>query len=1392
MAKPPKRRSANVPQNQPHRQMSDLTFPVVGIGASAGGLQALLRFFEQMPANNGMAFVIIMHLSPDHESTAHNIIQAVTDMPVRQVTSPVPIERNHVYIISPSCLLSMNDGYLRVRKPEAARPRQAAIDFFFRDLADVHKDRAFCLILSGTGSDGASGLSRIKEQGGVTLAQSPDDAEHDGMPRSAISTGMVDLVMPVAEMPGKLIDIWRNACNIHMPDSGDPEQTSKPTANDSQLQASETALRGILAQLYSDTGHDFAHYKRATVLRRIERRMQVAAQADMPAYLQLLQGDPAETRALLDDLLIGVTNFFRDPEAFDLLEREVIPQLFQFNREFPGNAKPAVRVWSAGTSSGEEAYSLAMLLAEQRFAESEQVEFQVFASDIDERAIAIGRAGVYPASIVADVSPGRLRQYFVKSNGHYKIKKAIRKKVLFAQHSLLRDPPFSHVQLISCRNLLIYLDREAQRTILEMFHFALEPGGFLLLGTSESTDVCADLFEPVDKKSRLFRATTGSMPLRRISALPASSEEKLIEVPAVRALPRKHSFAEVHQRVLEQYAPPSVIVDMDAEIVHMSDRVGDFLGHVGGEPSHNLMSLIRPELRLDLRTLLFQALQTGKSVEARRVSIEREGRSLQVNMAARPFRDEASGGEYVLVLFYEVDDALNQVELDAAPLDPDKRDALALLEEELQSTKLQLHNTLEQSGTSNEQLRASNEELLAINEELRSASEELEISKEELQSINEELITVNFELKSKVEETGKINDDLQNLITSTDIATVFVDSGLRIKWFTPRATEIFSMLPVDSGRSLLDITHRLDYPDLADDAAQVFESLRLVEREVVSNNGRWYFARLLPYRTSEDHIEGAVLTFIDITGRRAAEQELQLGEERMRLVAESAEDYAIIVQDTEGVITSWNRGAELIFGYSKKEAVGQPCHLIFTPEDRAAGAPEQEWRRALENGRGDDERWYMRKDGSRFYCSGVMSPLQDGHLRGFVKIARDLTERQQRDDQQRQELMETQNAIQLRDEFFAVMSHELKHPLNLIQLNAELLGRLRITQRTPAVARVVKTIKESVSSQAQIIDDLLDVTRVRTGKLKLDHSKVDLGHLVRDVIQVISSDEESPRELLVTIEDAPEVPLMIYADVTRVEQIVWNLLNNAMKFTPPEGQIQVSVTRFQNLAQIEVADSGDGIAADFLDKVFDLFGQAETQHVRIHRDGLGIGLSLVRQLAEAHGGEVQVRSDGIGKGSVFTVWLPLYEAREEQEVESNKAQPGSRLKDLRVMLVDDSSEVLEVMTMLLETEEAEVFAFLSAEQALNAARDGRFDLVVSDIGMPSMDGHQFIGELRALTAFASLPAIALTGYGSNHDIEKALEAGFDKHLSKPVSYEGLICTIEALMLPKPPDRRFTS
>ncbi len=1347
-------------------ELRSLSFPVVGIGSSAGGLQAVKQFFKHMPSDSGMAFVVIFHLSPEHQSVADKLIQEATTMPVLQVTRPVAIQSNNVYVISPGHSLGMEKGQLQVGPTLKRDGLPVTIDLFFRDLARVHQARAVGVVLSGTGSDGALGLARIKEEGGVTLAQTPEDAEFSAMPQAAIATHMVDMVMPVADMPRKLVQLWHNSRHIHLPTASDPELTAFRPVAERDAAAAEQALQDILSQLRSATGHDFKHYKRATVLRRIERRMQVCLQPDLLSYLGVLHDRPEETRALLGDMLIGVTNFFRDREAFEALERTVLPHLLE-DAQAKGEDHE-IRVWSAGCSTGEEPYSLAMLLIEQLQRHDNKRRLQIFATDIDERAIKAGRAGLYSPAIAIDVPSTRLRQFFHKEEANYRVRKEVREKVLFAKHSLLCDPPFSQIDLIVCRNLLIYLDREVQREILQMFHFALRPGGTLFLGSSESADACGDLFTAVDKRQRIFRARTGTAASRRAPTVPRGGyvrNERVLEAPKSES-PRRLALADIHQRALARTAPPSLIVDTNADILHMTAEAGRYLRHAGGEVSRNLLALIDPDLRVEVRTALFQVQQTNSLVRSRRVVVQGNDQRLQVLITAAPYKDAETEGDYVLVMFEE------------APLPPGHEEGdsqvqtenqvVHNLERELQRTKLQLQETIEQSEVSSEELKASNEEMQAINEELRSATEELETSKEELQSMNEELLTVNYELKTKVEETDKVNDYLTNLIASTDIATVFVDRSMRIKWFTPRATEIFSMLPVDTGRSLFDITHRLDYEDLPADAASVFESLTIIEREVRSSDNRWYIARLLPYRSSENHIDGTVLTFIDITKRRAAEQYLRLSEERLRLVAESTHDYAIIIQDEHGIISHWNTGAQLMFGYSKDEAQERFFDFLFTPQDRAAGVPAAELLKARHEGRVEDERWYQRKDGSQFYCSSETTVLEGENFRGAVKIARDLTEHKQLHDQQSRGLAQALTSSDLKDEFFAVMSHELKHPLNLIQLNADLLYRLPLTRELPLADKAVHTIQEAVRSQARIIDDLLDVARVRTGKLKLERMQVDLRKVLQDIHAVVA---HAPGQCDVHLQQATDSPpLILDADPVRVEQVVWNLVNNAIKFTPASGRVQLHASRDGDLARLDVIDNGHGLAPQDLDRVFELFGQAAHQHASYQRDGLGIGLSLVRQLAEAHGGRVQVQSAGIGHGCTFSVWLPLHCDKPAQL--SVAATPTAQLATVRVLLVDDSPEVLSTLQALLEMEGGQVQAFTDPLQALTAAGHATYDVIVSDLGMPGMNGHQLLKAIRETTRNAATPAIALTGMGPGQP--QAGGADFVEQIGKPVPYIELI------------------
>jgi two-component system CheB/CheR fusion protein len=601
------------------------------------------------------------------------------------------------------------------------------------------------------------------------------------------------------------------------------------------------------------------------------------------------------------------------------------------------------------------------------------------------------------------------------------------------------------------------------------------------------------------------------------------------------------------------------------------------------------------------------------------------------------------------VTFDEFDDSLAPAQaLDAACADP----AHAVLEEELRQLQERLKSTIGDSATSGEQLRAANEELQSLNEELRSAAEELETSKEELQSVNEELTTVNFELKSKVEELTKVNDDLSNLISSIDIATVFVDRALRIKRFTPLASQVFSLLASDVGRSLLDITHCLEYDALGEDMAQVFQTLRPLEHEVRSQDGRWYLVRMSPYRTNEDRIEGVVLNCIDVSERRQAQEQLRARDERLRLVAESTRDFAIVTMDNEGRVTSWNKGAELMFGYVEAEMLGHTLSRIFVAEDRAAGQPEAELRLARQRGRALDERWHLRKDGSRFYCSGITTPLHDGRSQGFAKIARDLTERQllekQREDvlqAEQQVRRQLESAHALRSEFLAILSHELKNPLNLILMNTELLSRSVPALSKPPASRAIDTIRRTVHAQSQIIDDLLDLSRINTGKLSLTRTAVHGRADVEKIVEALRPEARARQvELSVEVED-----LVVWADAVRLEQIVWNLVSNALKFTPPSGRVTVRLARDDACARLEVSDTGRGLEQRLLEQVFDMFVQGDGAPTTRHGGGLGIGLALVKQLAELHGGRAEARSPGPGRGAppsrcgcrcTRTAWVP--------------------------------------------------------------------------------------------------------------------------------------------------------
>ncbi|MGH9240009.1 MAG: CheR family methyltransferase [Vicinamibacterales bacterium] len=964
---------------------------VVGIGASAGGIKALSQFFAHVPPRTPIAYVVILHLSPDHESKLAEVLQLSASMPVLQVRQTTKLEPAHVYVVPPNQTLEVSDGTLRLFPMRSVEERRAPVDMFFRTLADAYGARATAVVLSGTGPNGSSGLKRIKEHGGLTIAQHTDEAEYGDMPRNSIATGLVDYVLPVADIPGRILAYHERLEHARADILvGDPfgVEPDRGTTTVETLRAAQD-WREVLRVLRQHTGQDLSSYKAPTLRRRVERRLNVRGLTTLAEYVRLLREDPEEPAALMRELLISVTSFFRDREAFAALENRVIPLLFERKR-----GGDQVRVWSAGCATGEEAYSVAILLAEHSASRIDGPGVQVFATDLDEAALARAREGVYTDAEVADISPERQQRFFQRERRGHRVRRELREMVLFTRHNVMRDAPFSRLDLIACRNLLIYLNKPAQDRLIQTFHFSLRPGGFLFLGTSESADGDLDLFRLLDKNSHVFESRTVSpRPLLPIADRSLSSTPALHRVPEPELPPERISSGELHLRLLEAYGPPSFVVNEDHVLIHASPQATRFLQMPPGEPSRDILRVVIPELRADLRTALYLAAQERTPVEIGGVTLANPAEKQQLTIQVKPsLRDDDPHRGYFLVLLREDAQLAPQDAGDPSlhlrsPAEPESR----RLEDELQYLKSQLRLTIEKYETQAEEARAANEELQAINEELRSAAEELETSKEELQSLNEELTTVNQELKIKIDELGLTNNDFQNLINSTDIGTIFLDRLLRVKLYTPSAQEIFNLLPTDVGRKLSDITSRLQFDRLQDDIVQVLDTLQTVERQVETREGRQFIMRVLPYRTLDDRIDGVSLTFHDVTDWRLAELRVRASEERLRFLVEKALDYAIFTMKDDGRIDSWNPGAERMFGYRADEINGQDAAVLFTPEDREQGVPQHEFETARMTGRASDERWHIRKDGTRLYCNGVMTRLGEGVNVGFAKIVRDLT-----------------------------------------------------------------------------------------------------------------------------------------------------------------------------------------------------------------------------------------------------------------------------------------------------------------------------------------------------------------------------------------------------------------
>jgi two-component system, chemotaxis family, CheB/CheR fusion protein len=1183
---------------------------VVGIGASAGGLSALRALFAGVPEDSGLAYVVVVHLSPEHESHLAELLQQYVRMPVQQVQQTVPLEPNRVYVIPPGANLSTVDTHLRLSDLEDRRRERAPVDHFLRTLAATHDGHSVAVILSGTGSDGALGVSAVKHAAGMTIVQDPDEAEYDGMPRSALMTGMVDLVLPLQSIPRAIIDYAHTRPRIAV------------TEDDEDADAAQRRLlQKVFGQIRARTGRDFSGYKRSTVLRRIQRRMQLRHVELLEDYLEQLRESAEEVHALADDLLITVTSFFRDPDVWQQLDEEVIPALFE-NRD-PADS---VRVWSVGCATGEEAYSLSMLLLEHAARLDAPPQVQIFASDLHEQSLQRARDGFYPGDVATDVGKARLQRFFQREAGGYRIRKEVREPVVFAPHNLMADPPFSRIDMILCRNVLIYLQRDVQRDVIDLFHYSLCPDGVLVLGTSETVEG-SELFRHADKQNCIYRKRNVRGPEPHLPVFPVISTHRDRATTNTRSARDTQSYGQLHQRVVEQFGPPSMLVNPDDRVVHLSEHAGRYLTHPGGELTASAFKLVREELRLDLRSALRDVRERNQPLRLKPVMVDLDGdrRLVSLDLRPAPKGDEQEG--FVVVMFHEFEgDAAPALALSATPVDRQ-------IDTELALARRQLQDVVEQYETGQEEMRASHEELQSSNEELRSTLEELETSKEELQSINEELQTANQENRHKVEELAQLSGDLQNLLAATGIAILFLDRDLRIMRFTPKLGDVFNIRAVDRGRPLSDLTHRLDYDSIQEDAAAVLRRSDPVEREVRDDRGNFYLARMLPYLGPHERVDGVVINLIDITELKRGEEALRQSEERYRCLIEASAQM-VWTTDAAGQVVEDSPSWRSFTGQTYEEWLGDGWLNAVHPDDRARAADV--WTRAVAASGGIDEMWRIRHvDGSWRLTQVRAVPLrnENGTLRGWVGMNTDITEQAEAAQAIHAARDAAEAASAAKSQFLGVISHELRTPLTAVIGLSDLLRTGVAGELTSKQADYVERIRASSWHLVAIIDEILTYTRSEAGKQDVRLARVDVAEIARNVLGMLSSEAHGLQLVL----DGADEPVTVTSDAGKLRQILTNLVGNALKYTD-SGTVRVAILRDHDELCVRVQDTGPGIPDEWQEQVFHAFVQVDSSSTR-EKGGTGLGLAVARRLAQLLGGDVQLESEP-GRGSTFELRLP--------------------------------------------------------------------------------------------------------------------------------------------------------
>ena len=989
------------------RGFSDKSFPIVGIGASAGGLEAFEDFFAHIDPDTGMAFVVVTHQHPAHTSVLPELLRKCTSMDVIQVTDQIKVKQNCVYLNPPGKNVAIFNGTFHISDSTEPRGLSLPIDFFFRSLAQDQKDKAICIILSGTGTDGTLGLRAVKGESGMAMVQDESSAKFTGMPGSALTTGLVDYTLPSSKMPARLIKYVKGP----FLSSSAPAVKLEPSLGD--------VMQKIFLQLRNRTGHDFSGYKSNTTRRRIERRMNVHHINNPKNYLKYLQENPQEADVLFKELLIGVTAFFRDPDAFKIIKDKIIPSILKSRLK-----TSSLRLWVPGCASGEEVYSLAILFEECQNKYSTKCNIQIFGTDLDPHAIDIARMGLYPDGIAADISQNRLKTYFDKEDSNYRIRKSIREMVIFAPQNVIKDPPFTKLDFISCRNLLIYLEPHLQKKVLALFHYSLKPEGQLFLGNSESLGSSTHLFKPVNKKWKIYSRKPIQPGLLGVGYTDVftsplvdgvyqdtsarNKADKQIAITDVQTLMERH--------LLSHFAPASVVVDERGGGFYIHGKTGAYLEPAAGKPSHNILTMAREGLKIELATALRKAHSQTKPVSIKDILIKNNGGSTIVNLTIQKIIEPEQLQGLFLIIFEPSTSSVLPTSKKAKASVLDLKQKTSRTEEklktELQYTKESLQSTIEELETTNEELKSTNEELQSTNEELQSSNEEIETSKEEMQSLNEELQTTNAELQAKIDDYSMANDDMKNLLNSTNIATIFLDNDLNVKRFTTEAQKIINLISSDVGRPISDIVSKLDYHNLSEDCSQVLKTLVFKEMEIKSKEDTWYQLRILPYRTAENKIDGLVVTFIDINDLKKSEQKVEYNKDHLeelvqKKTRQSAKSHSrsksyfempligSVISDLNKGFIDVNEKMCRITGYKKKELLNKTWDEITHPDDLKR---DVKFIDSLISGKSDTysiEKRYIRKDGSiipvEIFVSCVR--LESGEIEYFIAMVNDISGR---------------------------------------------------------------------------------------------------------------------------------------------------------------------------------------------------------------------------------------------------------------------------------------------------------------------------------------------------------------------------------------------------------------